>query len=378
MKVILSIDGFRYPLTGIGRYIWELVQSFGTMPQIESLSLLKGTNLLSELPYPGTEPGLAARLVRNALMRAATFGPSRDAYAFLQTRVLNEHPQSIVHGPNYYLPKFTGRSVVTIHDLSVFKHPEMHPPARVKRLVSEISKSMRRASALITDSAYTRQEVIDYFGWDPKRIHPVSLAASAEFHPRDARSTAAALERHGLRWGRFCLFAGTIEPRKNIEALLDAYGSLPAKLRKEYPLVVVGFRGWRSDNLHARLADGAARGDVVYLGYVNAETLPVILAGARLFVYPSHYEGFGLPVLEAMASGTPVVCSNATSLPEVAGDAAAQCEPDDVAQLANLMKQGLEDDNWQTEMRAKVLARAKCFSWQRTAADTAAVYQLSS
>jgi alpha-1,3-rhamnosyl/mannosyltransferase len=357
--------------------MWELVQSFSTMPQIQSLSLLKGTSLLSELPYPGTEPGLAARLLRRALMRAATFGPSRDAYALLQSRVLNGHPESIVHGPNYYLPKFTGRSLVTIHDLSVFKYPEMHPPSRVKRLVSEINKSMRRANAVITDSAFTRQEVIDFFGWDPNRIHAVSLAASAEFHPRDSRSTAAALARHGLQWGRYCLFAGTIEPRKNIEALLDAYGALPARLRNEYPLVVVGFRGWRSDSLHARLADGATRGDVIYLGYVDAETLPVIHAGARLFVYPSHYEGFGLPVLEAMASGIPVVCSNATSLPEVAGDAAAQCDPNDIAQLAALMRRGLEDDSWQSEMRPKALARAEYFSWHRTATETAAVYQLS-
>ncbi len=175
--------------------------------------------------------------------------------------------------------------------------------------------------------------------------------------------------------GGYTLFAGTIEPRKNLDVLLDAYGLLPLNLRQRWPLVMTGYQGWQSEKLHERIKAASREGWVRYLGYVPAEDLPLLYAGARLFAFPSLYEGFGLPILEAMASGVPVVCSKSSSLPEVAGDAAGMCEAMDVDSLSRLIATGLEDDIWRNSSIEKGLARAAGFSWQRCAEETVAVYR---
>lgn len=228
---------------------------------------------------------------------------------------------------------------------------------------------------LITDSEYTRQEIASYFGWPLEKIRAVSLACSEDFRQRTPDELAPLLKKYGLQPGRYCLYVGTIEPRKNLGTLLDAYALLPSSVRRQWPLVLIGHRGWHSEQLHMRIEAAVAEGWARYLGFVEAEWLPLIYAGARIFVFPSLYEGFGLPVLEAMASGIPVVCSNSSTLPEVAGDAAAMCEPQDADALSHLIAAGLEDEAWRAEARHKGLLRAAGFSWQRCAKETVAVYR---
>ncbi|KYP95475.1 mannosyltransferase, partial [Sodalis-like endosymbiont of Proechinophthirus fluctus] len=172
----------------------------------------------------------------------------------------------------------------------------------------------------------------------------------------------------------YTLFTGTIEPRKNLMVLFSAYEQLPLKLRQRYPLVISGYKGWGSGAEHQRLERGSREGWVSYLGYVAQEELPILFAAARLFVFPSLYEGFGLPVLEAMASGVPAVCSNVASLPEVANDAALTCDPRDVDALSEGIARGLQDDVWRVETIDAGLARAQMFSWQRCAQDTIKAY----
>jgi alpha-1,3-rhamnosyl/mannosyltransferase len=238
----------------------------------------------------------------------------------------------------------------------------------------EITLTLKRADMLITDSEYTRQEVASYFGWPLERIRAVPLASSPDFRPRALDELHMVLVRYGLKAGGYCLHVGTIEPRKNLDVLLDAYALLPQSVRQQWPLVLVGYSGWRSEKLHARIEAAVAEGWAHYLGFVDAEELPLIFAGARLFVFPSLYEGFGLPVLEAMASGIPVVCSNSSTLPEVAGDAAAMCAPQDVDALCQLIEAGLEDETWRSKAKSRGLLQAGIFSWQRCAEETVAVY----
>jgi alpha-1,3-rhamnosyl/mannosyltransferase len=201
------------------------------------------------------------------------------------------------------------------------------------------------------------------------------LASSAEFHPRGADELRGALSRHGLEVGGYSLFVGTIEPRKNIETLLDAYSRLPIELRKRWPLVLTGYHGWRSESIHQRLDSAKREGWAYYLGFVPSEDLPLLFAGARLFTFPSLYEGFGLPVLEAMSSGVPVVCSNNSSLPEVAGDAALMCEAQDTETLTELIQRGLEDEAWRASAVEQGLLHAARFSWERCASETLQVYK---
>jgi alpha-1,3-rhamnosyl/mannosyltransferase len=239
----------------------------------------------------------------------------------------------------------------------------------------EIAKTLKRADMLITDTETTRQEVATYFGWPLAKIRAVPLACSEEFKPRPTEEINSVLKKYGLMWHGYSLYVGTIEPRKNLDVLLDAYALLPLSIRQQWPLVLIGYKGWRSEQIHVRIEAAVKERWAHYLGFVEANDLPLIYSGARVFVFPSLYEGFGLPVLEAMASGVPVVCSNASTLPEVTGDAAAMCEPQDVDGLSELISRALQDESWRNKAIGKGLLQASSFSWQRCAEETAQVYK---
>lgn len=379
MKVVLSIDPIRFPLTGIGRYTFELARQLQRQSQVEQLCFLSGRRIVHELPDVAqsvtSSPLFIANLRRVALQNTATVEMYRLVSSLIKKHALRHYSDHVFHGPNFYLPPFAGPSVCTFHDLSIFTWAHCHPPERVRYMRKEIALTLKRADMLITDSEYTRQEVASYFSWPLEKIRAVPLACSADFRPRTTDELIPLLQKHGLKPEGYCLYVGTIEPRKNLEALLDAYSMLPLSMKRQWPLVMVGYRGWRSEQLHARIEAAVAEGWARYLGFADAAELPLFFAGARLFVFPSLYEGFGLPVLEAMASGVPVVCSNSSSLPEVAGDAAAMCEPNDIDALTNLITAGLEDEHWRSDAKRKGLTHAGSFSWQRCAEETVAVYR---
>lgn len=376
LKVVLSVDPVQYPLTGIGRYTYELALGL-EQANIDDLKFFRGTRLISELQAPSdvapmTKPSAWKGHAQKSRVAVALY---RVVSPLLKARALKGLEDYVFHGPNYYLPPFAGRSVMTFHDLSVYLWPKSHPPERVRYMRAEIELSLKRAAALITDTEYTRQEVAKYFGWPLERIHAVPLASSPAFRPHTFEELQPLLQSLGLTAGGYTLFTGTVEPRKNIELLLDAYARLPATIRTRWPLVISGYRGWNSGELHARLTTAQAEGWLRYLGFVPGDTLPGLMAGARLFAFPSWYEGFGLPVLEAMACGVPVVCSNASTLPEVAGDAAAFHDPSDLDALVCQLRVGLEDDVWREGAVKAGIRQAAKFSWARCAQQTLEVYR---
>lgn len=378
MKIILSIDSVRFPLTGIGRYTFELARHLKEIADIEQLRFLSGYRFAS-LPEPmqsAMETGLSTRHLRGRLFKnPLTIGLYSRVSPLLKQVALRGYTDHVFHGPNFYIPPFEGPSVCTFHDLSIFTWAHCHPPERVRYMRTEIAKTLKRADMLITDTDFTRREVAAYFGWSLDKIRVVPLACSEEFRPRCFEELNPILTKHSLTWQGYSLYVGTIEPRKNLEVLLDAYALLPPTIRQQWPLVMVGYKGWRSEQLHARIEAGVKEGWVTYLGFVEADELPLLYAGARVFVFPSLYEGFGLPLLEAMASGIPVVCSNAATLPEVTGDAAAMCDPQDVDGLSELINRALQDESWRKLAIKKGLLQAGRFSWKRCAEETAAVYK---
>lgn len=376
LKVILSIDSVKYPLTGIGHYTCELANQLIRQADIERVQFMRGARLVDSLPeissVPNTMNGVRSRLLKSRLAVSLY----QLTVPRMKARALRGFEDHVFHGPNFYLPSFNGSSLATLHDLSPFLWSECHPPERVRYMRSEIELSLRRASMLITDSEFTRQEVSAYFSWPIEKIRAVPLASGGVFFPRSPESLQGVLQRYALVDGGYSLFLGTIEPRKNLQVLLDAYESLPASLRKRWPLILAGYSGWHSEAIFSRIEEGMRSGWVRYLGYLSPDDLPFLMAGARLFIFPSLYEGFGLPVLEAMASGTPVVCSNSSSLPEVAGDAALMFDAADVKTLGQLIVKGLEDDGWRASARELGIARAAKFSWSRCARETIDVYRL--
>lgn len=375
MRIILSVEPVRFPLTGIGRYTYELASELQKRPEIASFKLFSGTRYLPSLPSASNHSSTSHGFKRMVQQSAVAMELYRLLMPWLRARALRHDADHLYHGPNFFIPPFAGRSVATFHDLSPFTWTQCHDPKRVRYLQKELRATLDRADALITDSEFTRRELAAFSGWPVERIHSVPLASSGDFRPRTACDLQETLDRHGLQPGGYSLYVGTIEPRKNIETLLDAYRRLPLELRRRWPLVLAGYKGWQSEEIHSRIEAAQHEGWARYLGFVSGTDLPLLFAGARLFAFPSHYEGFGLPVLEALSSGVPVVCSNSSSLPEVAGDAALMCEPLDVEALTGLLRQGLEDESWRALAVAKGMQHAASFSWRRCASQTVDVYK---
>lgn len=376
MKVILSIDPVKFPLTGIGRYTYELGKGLAAT-NLDRVAFLRGYHLQSEMPEIGDSDPMARQPQWKiwAQKNALAVSIYRHINPWMKSRALRGFEDHLFHGPNYYLPPFGGQSIVTIHDLSAYLWPESHPPERVRYMQAEIELSLKRASAIITDTEFTRREVAQFFSWPLDKIHAVPLACSPDFRPRELGEINLMLKRYDLHYAQYTFALGTIEPRKNMETLIDAYGRLPSALKSRFPLVLAGYTGWESEALHRKMKSAEQEGWLHYLGFVPAADLPPLLSGACLFSFPSHYEGFGLPVLEAMASGVPVIASNASTLPEVTGGAALLHDPRDTEELTRLLMRGLEDAAWRAAARAQGLARAAQFSWHRCTQQTLAAYR---
>lgn len=377
IDLILGADSISAPLTGIGRYTLELARGLPQHPELARIRyfalgrwLALPQLLTAETNAPATRPSLRSLLAGNR-SAVRTF---RLLMPTLQRLRLRSQGEAIYHSPNFFLPPFAGRTVTTVHDLSHHIYPEFHPPARIDYMRRMLPSSLERASHVITVSESARQDLITYFGHSPERITAIPLGANPAFRPHSAAELAPVLARLGLQAQGYSLYVGTIEPRKNLDRLLDAYENLPASLRARYPLVMAGSPGWRSEHTHERMARAASAGWLHYLRYVSQADLPALYAGARLFAYPSLYEGFGLPVLEAMACGIPVITSCVSSLPEVVGNAALQIDPHDVPALSAALVQGLQDDPWRSQAVTAGLQRAACFSWERCVEQTVGVY----
>ncbi len=267
-------------------------------------------------------------------------------------------------------PRFAGPLVFTVHDVTFVSHARFHVPWNRVEVLTETVAAICSGATLLAVSAATRDETVEWLGVDPDRIAVVHSAADPAFHPpSDPTARPAVLDRLGVD-RPFLLTVGSIEPRKNLAGLLEAFAALPAAVRDAHALVVVGAAGWLNQAIHARLAELAGRLDVVFAGAVDLPELVALYGAARAFAYPSFAEGFGFPVLEAMACGTPVVTSNVTSLPEIAGDAAELVDPCDISALAASVERLLVDDQRRRELVDRGLDRARSFSWPRTARGT--------
>ncbi|AHM73235.1 glycosyltransferase family 4 protein [Yersinia hibernica] len=375
MKVVFGTDSIKYPLTGIGRYTYELARELQSNNEISDLLFLQGRKISRNLPTINVKPSTASGMKNFVKNNGIASELYRISAPWLKSLALSSYNSFIYHSPNFYLPPRIPNAVATFHDLSIFTWPKCHPENRVRYMQKELLLTLKRAKVLITDSEFTRKELAEYFDYPIERIVSAPLASSGDFYPREYTSLQNLMSRLNLIAGQYSLFTGTIEPRKNIATLLDAYERLPLELRIRYPLVICGFSGWNSESLHRRFELAKQQGWLLYLGYLSSEDLPLLFSGARTFLFPSLYEGFGLPILEAMASGIPVVCSNAASLPEVLGDSGLMCDALDVEGLTIAIIKSLEDEEWRRRSIELGLLRAKTFSWARCAQETIKAYK---
>jgi glycosyltransferase involved in cell wall biosynthesis len=278
----------------------------------------------------------------------------------------------LLHSPDFIPPfRYSRPSVITVHDLAFRIFPET-VTGESHRYYDQIGRAVQHAAAIIAVSESTRRDLVERVGAPAERIRVVYEASDPTCRPMD-RAAAMRIAREKLRVAdNFILFVGTVEPRKNLVTLLRA---LTAHELSSVRLIMAGSRGWLSDGVFRVMRELMLSQRVMFLGHVTFQDIVTLYNAADLVVYPSLYEGFGLPVLEAMACGTPVVCSNTSSLPEVAGDAALLVDPRSVDQWVMAIDKVLGDRTLQAEMREKGLRRAAEFSWERAARETLAVYR---
>lgn len=377
MKILVNGTALLAPLTGIGQYIRHLFTAMEKIPEAE-LRIYYGTRCENgmSLPSAGTVDavlrtyGVLRRFVPR--VRSVRRVVERAVFAFHSRK---DFGGALYHEPNHVPLPYNGPLVLTVCDLSCFDHPETHPAERVRLMQRDMPAAIEKADHIIVISQASGDALRRWFNVDPARITNTYLAADPRFKPRSADMLAPVLSGLGLVPGGYVLSVGTLEPRKNLATLFAAYAGLPSALRKRYPLVVAGMNGWHSEGLMKSAQELVERGELRFLGYVADELIPPLYAGAAAFGYPSRYEGFGLPVLEAMASGVPVITGNLTSLPEVVGDAGIMVAPDDVDSMREGLRQLLEDRVCAEDFALRGLARAQTFSWDRCASETFAVYR---
>ncbi|MBS7807678.1 glycosyltransferase family 4 protein [Variovorax sp. PCZ-1] len=281
----------------------------------------------------------------------------------------------VFHGPNFFLPAWAENGVITVHDLSVFKFPDTHPVERIQQFERDFSRSVKQALHIITDSQTTRLELIAYAGLAPEKVSAVPLGVSTQFTPVSSVELVPVLQRYGLHERPYALCVSTLEPRKKLPQLLTAWAKLPQDLRNNFMLVLIGGDGWLSEALRSQIDHAQSQGWLKRLGYVPEQDLPHLISGASLFVYPSTYEGFGLPPIEAMACGVPVLVSDQSCLPEITKGAAAMTNPDDANAFCVSLEKALTDEAWRLEAKERGLAVALSYTWERCVDETVAVYQ---
>lgn len=375
MKAILTVDAISAPLTGIGRYTVELARGLACEPRIEQLSLFGGLRFVESV-----EDGLSAHRAIGAFRARVPLGALtlRAAFAARQRvfdRAARNLADAVLHCPNYVALRHEGPVVTTIHDLSWLHFPEFHPPGRVAFLASMLPRTLLAARRIVTDSEFVRREVIDRFGIAPARVVAVPLGVSEAFRPRAPDECAAVLHRHGLEAGRYVLSVGTREPRKNFGRLAQAYERVPEAARRGYPLVLVGASGWAWGE-QERLVEGLeAKGQVRRLGFLEEQELAALVSSCLAFAFVSVYEGYGLPLLEAMASGVPTIRARGSALDEVGADAALTVDPYDVDSIAGALARALEDPAWRERSAARGLAIASERSWSRCVERTVDLYE---
>jgi len=352
---------------GSARYTAELAQALREIPEID-LRLLTlypqetVTALAQERSYPVAEslPLPVPRQIQYLLWHyAGISGPL--AKAIQDADVL--HTPILIVPPRRKTPL-----VVTVHDLTFALFPQHHNRNTRVVAVSGLRRAVRDADLFLAVSEHTKRDLVRLTGVSPERVRVTPEAADARFAPRKDDGTLARL---GID-RPYALYVGTLEPRKNITVLLHAFAALEDK---ETLLVLAGAKGWMYEQIFSLVTQLGIESRVKMLGYVENDDLPVLYTEAQVFVYPSLFEGFGLPVLEAMQCGAPVITTNVSSLPEVAGDAALLISPDDTAGLAAALTRVLSEPGLREEMRGKSLTQAARFSWQKTAEMTMEAYQ---
>lgn len=367
--IYVDVSAAVHSRAGLGRYSERLARSLHDAYPGQ-IALFHNHGAQGKLPDSLT--GIPRRSVRLG------YKPWRSAVLFAHllhlgfNRMLpNAH---LFHSTEHLLmPLRSVPTVLTVHDLIYKLYPQYHKRLNYWFLNLAMPIFCRRASAIIAVSEASRRDIVAHYGVEPNKIHVVYEAAAEHFTPPDAEDVARVRQKYDLPQ-QFLIHLSTIEPRKNLSRLVEALRQLRQR-RPELKLVLVGSKGWLYEDFFDRIRENGLQEVVISLGWTPDEDLPAVIGAADLAVQPSLYEGFGLPILEHMACGQIVAASNASSHPEIGGEAAVYFDPQDARDMANVIGRLLDDENERRERRHAGLEQAAKFSWQRATRETMAVYE---
>ena len=371
----VGLDGL--PLTslktGVGHYTFELARALAS---VESSSLF-------EIVYPSTyspinlgKTGMERELPANLKLERVRVGPlGRHWWSAGLPRYVRRAKIDLFHGTNYDIPLWHPcATVLTIHDLSQFLHPETHERRSVNRARRRLPLMARSADAIITPTEAMRREVCERLKTNPQKVFAIPEAARTCFSPLDFAQTADVRRSLGVG-DEFLLTVGTLEPRKNLAVLVSAFeGVTRVRSKEDLQLVIAGGRGWLNGPLYTAIERSPARDRILLTDYLHDDDLRALYASCRAFIYPSVYEGFGLPPLEAMACGAPVIAGRSAAIEETTGDAAILFDPTSATELTQKILALLGDENARQNLSSTGLKLASEFSWDRTAQLTLDVY----
>jgi alpha-1,3-rhamnosyl/mannosyltransferase len=358
----LMIDGTSLLLSsaGVKTHIYHWIRDLRRTASNHRLSIFPYLHSFSELDHEHSQLGVASTQARLAFVRFSNLGRSG----------LLDFPargQDVFHASQHLMnPPTRVRLTATVFDTTCWLFPEMHTPENVAATKLFAERVLRRADGIIATSEATRSDAIRVLGLKEDKIHCIYPSVPDVYFAADAQSTAAASRRYGLH-KPYLLYTGAIEPRKNLSRLLDAYAALPKSLREQFELIVVGIALWDSQQVVQRMA---SQPGVRYLGYVPEPDLPGITAGAYAFVYPSLYEGFGLPLAQALAAGVPAITSRNSSLPEVGGEGALLVDPCSVDDIRSEIQRLLLSPSLRARLAACTRTQAERFRGDRIAAQS--------
>jgi glycosyltransferase involved in cell wall biosynthesis len=372
MRITIDLSPSVHRHAGLGRYARELLAALVQLDELNEYIAFSHAPI-GDCP-PGMIPervplrtvSLSAKPWRMSVLLANVFGATLDPWL----------PRGdIFHATEHLLPPLkNARTVFTLHDLIFQFFPEYHLPLNRAFLVHAMPRFLHRADAIIAVSECTKRDAIHFYKVPPDRITVIYEGVNPALRPVNGENVLRQARTRLTRGAPFILFVGTIEPRKNIIALVDAVRTLRTR---GYPhrLVIAGRKGWLYRGAFDHVRTTGMESEIDFLDFVPEEDLPALYSACAAFVFPSLYEGFGLPPLEAMACGAPVVCSNASSLPEVVGDAALLFNPRDIGEMTNAIERVLADAALRDVLRGKGIARSARFTWERTARETLRVYR---
>lgn len=371
MRILIDARTVGRRFSGVGNYVQELVQAIGrTNDDIRVDLAVHGDSTLRDVSFD-------ERFTPLDVPWSHESHPWGDLWEHWRLPALaRDRGVDVLHGPAFLIPtrRTAVTKVVTVHDLVAYSHRETVPWRYALYMRWLIARAVRYAERVITDAESIRREILSRFEIDDAKVESIPLGVSSTFTPPGPEALARVRRRYGL--GRpYLLFVGNLEPRKNLPGLLDAFRLVRERSDRDVELVIAGAKAWKSGPLSEALRDPVLTDHVRVTGYVEAEDLPALYGGAEIFVFPTFWEGFGLPVLEAMATGTAVVASGVASIPEAAGGAAILVDPHSRESIARGIVSVLQNDELRRDLEQRGRAHARTRTWDETARRTLRAYR---